>query len=192
MKLKNLTMSSTKAFALVDSDQSVTASLQAGWDVRFDYLLIPPLVDPVLVSIPGYTILVHNGSTSTIKLPVAGAFSKWNWLEWPITVIVAPVVGIDRFVRTPNLIDQLDWDYVGAEPLYRGSSSFLYFETGIYNSITKVGLKWDNTGLLYTLDDRQFDGTVAINNTTVIRECPPFSLPHRIQLRITLVRVQEN
>jgi hypothetical protein len=192
MKLKNLTMSSTKAFALVDSDQSVTASLQAGWDVRFDYLLIPPLVDPVLVSIPGYTILVHNGSTSTIKLPVAGAFSKWNWLEWPITVITNPVLGIDRFVRTPRLIDQSDWDYEDASPIYSGSSSFLYFETGIYNSETKVGLKWNNNGALYVLDDRLFDGTVAINNTTVIRECPSFSLPHRIQLRITLVRVQEN
>jgi hypothetical protein len=81
MKLNNLTMSSTKAFTFVPHAQSVTDLLQAGWDVRFDYLLIPPLTDPILVQIPGFTALVQNGSASTVKWPVTGAFSKWNALE---------------------------------------------------------------------------------------------------------------
>jgi hypothetical protein len=81
MKLKNLSISSTKAFALVHDSQSVTEYLQAGWDVRFDHLLVPALTDPTIVNIPGFTNLVSNGSMSAVKWPVTGAFSKWNLLE---------------------------------------------------------------------------------------------------------------
>jgi hypothetical protein len=191
MKFNNLIMSSTKAFALVDNSYPVTQALQDGWDVRFDYLLVPPLVDPVLVTIPGYQILVHNGSNSTIKVPVAGAFSKWNKLEWLTTVFSTPVVGVDRFVISYKL-DELGWDYTFLDPLHIGSS-FIYFKTGTYNPEERQGIAWrDFTSTPQFCDDENFDGRVSLDKTNAIQECPEFSLPKRIQLRIALIRVKEN
>jgi hypothetical protein len=191
MKLKNLSMSSTKAFALVQDDTSVTSYLQAGWDVRFDYLLIPPLVDPILVKLPGCTILVSNGSTSTVKWPVAGAFSKWNWLEWPITVISNSIVGVDKFSASASL--QSGWTYIDKEPLYFAGPE-AYYAVGDYNPEEKVGLYWDDWqhNLTHRYDDTVFVRELDISKTNVIRECPSFDLPNRIQLRIALVRVKEN
>jgi hypothetical protein len=76
MKLKNLQQVSTKASRLVSGSQEVTDLLLAGWDIRFDYLELPPLLDPVTVNLPGCTIRVQNGAKSSVKWPVAGTFSE--------------------------------------------------------------------------------------------------------------------
>jgi hypothetical protein len=189
MKMKNLAMSSTKAFALVRNGSSVTQYLQAGWDVRFDYLLIPPLVDPVTVQIPGFTALVSNGSVSRIKWPVAGAFSKWNILGYPYTVIDSgQSASVDVFKLYPTVGEsQPGWTY-STDLFLKVTSNYVFYPVGVYDPITKVGL---TTGASF-FDDRNFLHNIGVNPVDVIRECPDFDLPARIQLRITLIRVKEN
>jgi hypothetical protein len=84
-----------------------------------------------------------------------------------------------------------DWTYVSEFPIYFEETTS-YFKAGSYDLANKVGMQFyvDLDG--YVFDDRNYLRSFGPGKGQVIKFCPPFVLPKRIQLRITLVRVQEN
>jgi hypothetical protein len=107
-------------------------------------------------------------------------------------VISNGVEFVDKFNKVKNSILG-EWHYLEPiEPLLEQDFQ-VYYKSNFYDPVKKVGTYiYETADKVYHMDDRTFVRSFGLYKDTIIRFCPSFDLPKRIQLRITLVRVKEN